>query len=326
MEFSDRQVVITGCGWVTPLCAGTIEPVIQAYADRAKGGYEVFGHERVGSEVLSAYPNLPGEAGKEDAVRLAAIALEIAFLQAGLNVQSYASERKGMVLGCALAGVSGMIDFANDVREQSPRFVSPIRFPQTVGNYISGALSRAYDFRGPASTVACGSASSLEALEYACRLLNANQADIMIAGGTELIFPNIAESLTQTGKQFSDGACLFVLERREAAERRNGSVLASVPDPSTNGLMSDVAVHSTVGIDEQGAVCIDRWVGSCTGADGGTALAAAIAASKGLVVPYCGARFRGNLAASLEKADIFNGLVVRALDTAGRIHEFRAVA
>jgi 3-oxoacyl-(acyl-carrier-protein) synthase len=191
------HTVITGCGWVTPRAAGDISTVLQAYSNHGGEALSKTRYDPVGPEIFSPFTNLPGEAAKEDAVRLAAVALEIAWKQAGLSGDSYASDRKGLVLGCALAGVSGMIDFANDVRTQSARFVSPIRFPQTVGNYICGALARGYDFRGPASTIACGTASSLECIREGCALLSSGLADVVIAGGTELLSPEIVEGLNQ---------------------------------------------------------------------------------------------------------------------------------
>ena len=56
-----------------------------------------------------------------------------------------------------------MIRFAEEVRAQSPRFVSPIHFPETVGNYLAAALARGFGFRGPNLTLA-GDSAGMEAV------------------------------------------------------------------------------------------------------------------------------------------------------------------
>lgn len=278
------QIAITGCGWVTPKIAGRIEDVLHAYSRSSQTVDSVTNYEPILQSIFDQYPNLPAEAAKEAPVRIAAIALEIACAQASLTTESH---RKGLVVGCALAGVGGMIDFANDVREQSPRFVSPIRFPQTVGNYICGALARSYDFRGPASTIACGSASSLEAIREACAMLVSNQVDAVIAGGCETLSPEIVEGMTEPGVGYADGACFFVLEREGDAAARGARILARLSPAfaTPNTTASSSASNFAAGYRESGAVCIEEWTGRTLGADGAGAVAAAIGCISGLEVP-----------------------------------------
>jgi hypothetical protein len=282
------QIAITGCGWVTPLAVGDVATVLKAYAGRKSEAPTASNYEPIPPGIFATFTNLSGEAAKEEPVQLAAVALELAWQNAGLDSPSYASECKGLVLGSALAGVSGMIDFANDVRAQSTRFVSPIRFPQTVGNYICGALARCYDFRGPASTIACGSASSLEAIREGCALLSSRQADVVIAGGTELLSPEIAEGFNQPDVRFADGACLFVLESEDAAQKRGATILASIPNSDLHEVGQAPLVNqmaSVAGYFEPGAISIEKWTGRTLGADGAAAVAAAIGSSMGLTVP-----------------------------------------
>lgn len=324
------KTVITGCGWVTPRAAGEIDTVLQAYASLGFEALPASRYEPIPPEIFSPFTNLPAEAAKEDAVRLVAVALEIAWKQAGLTASSYLSERKGLVLGCAFAGVSGMIDFANDVRTQSTRFVSPIRFPQTVGNYICGALARGYDFRGPASTIACGSASSLECIREGCALLASGQADVVVAGGTELLTPGIAEGLNQPGVRFSDGACLFVLENEGPANERGAKVLASIPGeefPGTDAKPSNDRNVAVAGFFLEGAISIELLTGRNLGAGGATALAAAIGSANGQVVPRSGApHSEAACEAHIAIPGTRSGpreMRIRAADTANRIRELQ---
>ncbi len=253
---------------------------------------------------------------------MAGAALEIAMADAGVDRHAVASDRIGLVLGCALAGQSGMIDFANDVREQSARFVSPIRFPQTVGNYISGALARANDLRGPASTLARGSASSLDALVEGTALLTSGTADLVIAGGSEKLSAKLVEGLYDRAVVFADGACLFILERADHAAKRGKKPLGAMLGVK-NTAQSKRSLVSTAGVREPGAVFIETWIGRTLGADAAAALAAAIGRAAGMRVPIAG---EGPAALySSESALPGADIVIRAMDDNGYRSEFSVV-
>jgi len=303
MNHQEQAIVITGCGWVTPFAAGGIEAVLQAAAGRTAPPVVSEGYWPVPDQLLEGYPDLSSECRHDPGAWLTAVAFELARRDSSFVPGSVPPERVGLVLGNALAGQSGMIDFANDVRQQSPRFVSPIRFPQTVGNFISGALSRAYDIRGPNSTIANGSASGLVAIVEGCALLSAGKVDVIFAGGTERLTPTLATGLAEPDVIFSDGACLFVLERREHAVERGASVLATIvpavdqlhPEPQ-GGMKSAEGgaratpstldpIRSVAGSREADTIFIEHWIGRCLGALGAAAVAAAIGAARGLPVP-----------------------------------------
>ena len=307
MNHQEQAIVITGCGWVTPFAAGGLEAVLQAAAGGTAPPAVSEGYWPVPDQLMEGYPDLSSECRNDPGAWLTAVAFELARRDSSFVPGSVPPERVGLVLGDALAGQSGMIDFANDVREQSARFVSPIRFPQTVGNYISGALARAYDIRGPNSTIANGPASGLDAVVEACSLLSAGKADLVFAGGTERLTPALAMGLAEPGVMFSDGACLFVLQRSDLGATRGPRGLARVVfpresatgdhsepraerSPGTPGARATASpserVLSVAGTREPGAIYIEHWTGRCLGALGAAAVAAAIGAARGLPVPY----------------------------------------
>jgi 3-oxoacyl-(acyl-carrier-protein) synthase len=329
---NDHPIAISGCGWITHFAAGRISDVLtSATALVARAGMGRY--QPVPEEILEPLGAASAEVRREVSIRLAAAALEIAWAEAGLVRGATNGERVGLVLGWALAGQSGMIDFANDVREQSPRFVSPIRFPQTVGNYVSGALARAYDLRGPASTIACGSASSLEAIIEGCALLASGAADVVIAGGAERLTSQLVEGLDEPSVEFADGACLFVLERADDAQKRGAAILGMLgkpPGQATNPTASPEII-STAGYREPGAVFIEAWTGRTFGADGAAALAAAIGAVGGMSVPVADT----DNPASVSPRRIIGGssvqsgkpveIVVRVMDDRGFLRELRVL-
>lgn len=318
-------IVLTGCGWVTPFAVGSIEEVLAAACDAPPRPPLDQLYWAIPDLTVERYAHLSKELKSDTGAWVTATAFERARREAGLDVESLAPERVGMALGCALAGQLGMIQFANEVRQQSARFVSPIHFPQTVGNYVAGALARSYDIRGPNTTLAGGCASGVDAIVEGCRLLRAEEADVIFAGGFDCLSDALAVGLIEAGLarrpdraasaddespclRPSEGACLFVLERRGDAQRRGAGVLAEVTgsghlaagDALTRGVKggpvtppvigpAEVArgdiVVSVAGLHRPDAVCIEHWIGRCFAALGAAAVAAAIAAARGLEVP-----------------------------------------
>jgi len=291
---TDDSVVLTGCGWVTPFAAGSIATVLAAAPSICHWNATDEGYWAVSEDVLADTPVLSKELKSNKGAGMTAVALEHARLEARLCPESVPPQRVGLVLGCALAGQIGMIDFADEVRDQTARFVSPIHFPQTVGNYIAGALARGYDIRGPNATIAGGVASGLDALIQACRLLRGDEADVVFAGGTDSVSRSLALGLNELdpgSPRFSEGACLFVLERAADAGTRAVAPLATVTN-SGHAAGDDTVVArapdsivSTAGIRRSGAILIEHWVGRCFAALGAAAVAAAIGAATGAPVP-----------------------------------------
>ncbi len=288
---ASTMVAVTGGGWVTPFASGPIMAVLATarHANAtvpANGGYLA-----IPDDLHQAYPHFKGELKADKAAFLTAVALEHARRTASLSEDAYAPERVGMVLGCALAGQLGMIRFANDVRDKTARFVSPINFPQTVGNYVAGAEARNFNIRGPSATLACGAASGLAALAEGCQIVATGRADVVFAGGMEQLSPELASGLSEPGRCPSEGACLFVIEREDNAIARGASVLARVgashdlaPGEPLPADSAQAIISGTTPV-EPGAILVDRCTGWCPGAIGAAAAAAAIGAAAGAEVP-----------------------------------------
>lgn len=327
MNKGTTTVAITGCGWVTPFAAGSIAEVLSAAGARrglraadptsapAVGSQgtgrnpapqEVCGSQEreeswaVPNEWVDDYTDLSKELRLDKGAWMTAAALTHACRDASLEVESLAGERVGLILGCGLAGQLGMIGFANEVRQQSPRFVSPIHFPQTVGNYIAGALARGFNIRGPNLTVASGPASGLDAIAEGCDHVLNGRAEVVFAGGTEQLTQALAEGLAEAGVILSEGACLFVLEASEAAAVRGAKALATVakrghmdertaefspPEHTESPTGPAARILSVAGCRHPGAIFIEDWIGRCLGALGAAAVAAAIGAAGGISVP-----------------------------------------
>jgi len=284
-----QEIVITGGGWLTPHILGSIASLAsQLHQRRATVDTDQL-YCAMPDDLAERFPDLPKEIRRERDLLVAAVALNFALAEAKLSLADTAPERIGIVLGCALAGQGGMIQFADEVRAQSPRFVSPLNFPQTVGNYTAGGIGRSYHIRGPSITLSCGTASGLEAIACAAEHLRTDDLDVVIAGGFDLLTASLARAMPREPFAPAEGACLFVLEKQDSAQKRGTGPIARlgrcrrVSRTETDG--NDNGAVSTAGLIRSGAVCIEQCTGNALAASGASALAAAIIAGRGQPVP-----------------------------------------
>ncbi len=228
---SDTEIAICGSGVVTPFDMGSAHEILRKPAlVQAKIDCDYWA---VPDEFRARIDGLTNEIKRDRASWIAAGALMAACADRGSSCQysgtdlsAYASERIGLVIGCAFAGQLGMIEFADEVRTQSARFVSPIHFPQTVGNYVAGAMARAFKIRGPNLTVAAGEISGLQAIATGCDLLSEGSADIVIAGGVEALSEALVRGLggSTYGSEHSDSE--HSTGSGHSASRGNSGLLA----------------------------------------------------------------------------------------------------
>lgn len=291
VQQSSDTVALTGCGWVTPFAAGSIADVLDVAENVLNPTLKDGICWAVPNEILDGGFNLCREITSERVAWMSAVAIEHTLRSASLSAKSLDSDRAGLILGCAAAGMNGMIAFAGDVREKSARFVSPIQFPQTVGNYPAGALARAYGLRGPNITIASGSASGLDAIIEGCSLLAAGRADLILAGGTEQWSRGLLNEESDPNVHTSEGSCWFVLERVNTLASRKVRPLATVTRwqrLSDNGGVQSTAgdtVRSSASKAEPGCIFAPHWVGRSGAAAGPAAIAAAIGVTHGHRVP-----------------------------------------
>jgi len=97
----------------------------------------------------------------------------------------------------------------------------------------------------------------------------------------------LADGFGSSDIRLSEGACLFVLETSRHASQRGVRPLAIVTgwDGPPDRAVGEGVCTSVAGLLKPGAICIERWIGRCIGASGACAIAAAIGAGKGCVVP-----------------------------------------
>jgi 3-oxoacyl-[acyl-carrier-protein] synthase II len=93
--------------------------------------------------------------------------------------------RTGVLIGSGIGGLNGIADAAVLLHEKGPRKISPFFIPGRLINLVSGYASIKFGFKGPNHAVVTACATGAHAIGDAARLIAFDDADVMLAGGTE---------------------------------------------------------------------------------------------------------------------------------------------
>jgi 3-oxoacyl-[acyl-carrier-protein] synthase II len=264
-----RRVVVTGLGLVTPLGVG-VEHVWRALLSGQSGiaRIEHFDVSDLPSRIGGMVPRDTSHAGSLDAARwvspkerrrisdfmlYALAATDEALCDAGfVPADEHARERTGVAIGSGIGGLDSIAENALALRERGPRRISPFFIPTSIINEAAGLTAIKYGFRGPNHAVATACSTGAHAIGDAARMIALDDADVMIAGGTEAalsrlsmagfgIMQALSSSFNDTPQQASrpwdrdrdgfvlgEGAGIVVLEEREHALRRGATIHAEL--------------------------------------------------------------------------------------------------
>jgi len=161
-------------------------------------------------------------------------------------------ERTGVMIGSGIGGLRTIEQGAILVHEKGPRRLSPFFIPASLINLASGHVSIKYGFRGPNHSVVTACSTGAHAIGDAARLIQLDDADVMVAGGAEagvcrLGIAGFAASralsthfndepkrasrpwdIDRDGFVMGEGSGVIVLEEFEHAKARGAKIYAEV--------------------------------------------------------------------------------------------------
>ncbi|GIO12597.1 3-oxoacyl-[acyl-carrier-protein] synthase 2 [Cohnella xylanilytica] len=255
-----ERVVITGMGIVSPLGND-----VETFWNRMKRGesgisrIEAFDTSRHKSRIAGIVRDFDAEArfGKKDArrmdrfVQFALAATEEALGDSGLDLERIDRERFGVYVGSGIGGIQTLLEQDAVLTGRGPDRVSPTLVPMLISNMAAAMISIRYGAQGPTMSPVTACSIGNTAIGEAFRLLRADGADVVIAGGAEAAITEIslasfanATSLstrndepekasrpfdgTRDGFVMAEGAGIVVLESLSHALKRGAPIYAEV--------------------------------------------------------------------------------------------------
>ena len=196
----------------------------------------------------------------------------------GIDMESVDPVRMGCVMGSAAGDYEILEKQFAILQDRGPGKGNPLAVPRIIPNMAAGNVAIELGINGPNMAALSACATGLHSISTAMSMLQLNQADVMIAGGTEsTITPLVVDAYScmrvlssrnddpkrasrpfdrdRDGFVIGEGSGALVLERRSHAEARGARIYAvlggvgmtadasSIAAPDENGTWSGKAME-----------------------------------------------------------------------------------
>ena len=188
------------------------------------------------------------------------------------------AQRYGVVIGAGIGGLPLIEATRDGVVKEGARRISPFFIPGAIINMVSGLVSMKYRLCGPNLAVVTACTTGVHAIGQAARMIERGDADLMVAGGTEMTTTPLGvggfSSMRATSRRndeptrasrpwdrdrdgfvLGEGAGVVVLESYEHAKARGARIYAELigfgmsgdayhmtsPDPEAKGFRHAIA-------------------------------------------------------------------------------------
>ena len=275
-----RRVVVTGLGAITPL--GNDVPTTWDSMISGRSGVDRITHFDtqglaidIAGEVKNFDPLLYVD--KKDLrhmdlnVQFAVAAAKQAIADSKLTIDAENAERVGVIIGSAIGGIKTLLDHQKLFDERGAKRLSPRFLQNLIPDTASGQIAIYTGAAGPNMAVVSACATGGHALGESAETIRRGDADVMIAGGTEMaIVPVVIAGFTvmgalasgednpalasrpfdktRSGFVMSEGAGVMILEELEHARRRDARVYAEFVGYGSTNDAYDLAAPPENGI------------------------------------------------------------------------------
>jgi len=262
-----RRVVVTGLGLICGV-GNTTDDVWKALLAGKSGVARITGFDasafacQIAAEVKNFDPlnYVEKKEAKKMArfIHLAIAASDEAMKMSELKVTPENDERVGVHIGSGIGGFDIIEREHSSLIEGGPRKISPFFIPAAIINLAAGQVSMRYGAKGPNEATATACTTSAHSIGDSFRIIQHNDADVMIAGGSEAAItpmgvggfaamralstrndePEKASRPWDQGRDgfvIGEGAGIMILEELEHARKRGARILAEVAGYGMSG-------------------------------------------------------------------------------------------
>ncbi len=294
-----RRVVVTGLGVLSPIGIGVKEnwdSLMQGKSGIAPiTRFNTLDHPvTIAGEVKNFNPEQymnPKITKQGDLfVQYAVACAKMAMDDSGLNISDHDPTRIGTLVGAGLGGLPEIEHTHSILLEKGPKRISPFFIPRLIANMAGGQISIVHGAKGPNACTVTACTSGTHSISDAFRIIQCDEADVMIAGGTESTITPLCvggfaamkalsrrnHEPTKASRPFDkdrdgfvvgEGCGLLILEELEFAKKRGAKIYCellgagmsadafhlTLPAPEGEGAqrsMKNALTRSKVNIDE----------------------------------------------------------------------------
>lgn len=191
-------------------------------------------------------------------IHVAIAAADEAMKMSELKITPENDERVGVHIGSGIGGFDIIEREHTALMEGGPRKISPFFIPAAIVNLAAGQVSMRYGAKGPNEATATACTTSAHSIGDSFRIIQHNDADVMIAGGAEAAItpmgvggfaamralstrndaPEKASrpwDRDRDGFVIGEGAGILILEELEFARKRGARILAEIAGYGMSG-------------------------------------------------------------------------------------------
>ncbi|HET9366618.1 MAG TPA: beta-ketoacyl-ACP synthase II [Candidatus Udaeobacter sp.] len=193
---TDRRVVITGLGVVTPV-GNDLETFWSNLKNGVSGIHTIDAFDttaydcKIGGQVRDFDPKLffknPKDVRRTDRFsQLAMAAAKMALVDSGIDLANLKQrDRFGVLVSSGIGGLKTLQDQLTILLTKGPSRTSPFTIPMLLSNMASGLISMEFDLHGPNMCIVTACATANNAIGESWRIIKFGDADIFLAGGSE---------------------------------------------------------------------------------------------------------------------------------------------
>lgn len=256
---SDRRVVVTGIGVVSPCGIG-----VERFWDGLNGPAPVGLRHIVDFEPELYFENAK-EARRTDRFAQFAIAATDEAMRMAGDIGGDPA-RKGVWIGTGIGGLTTLEDQVLVNEHKGPRRVSPFMVPMLMANAASAAVSMKYGWQGPCENTCTACAAGTQSIGNAYRLITSGRCDAVVTGSSEATmtptciagFTNMTAMASDAvsmpfdrdrhGFVLAEGSGILVLEELESARARGATILAEIMGAASNADAHHITAPSPGGV------------------------------------------------------------------------------